>query len=446
MDRPQKVQCPPMKLDLNNIIDARLSNGGAGGGPETPLQSADTSPVASPVGFLRRMKSVRTLANLVKGSGQTSPNAQPRPVVSQAPAGIAKIPSSEAGWAREHRERFARSLTMQGDGSFGEVYKGRDLLTKEPVAIKVFQIGNARTEKVRADRLAHFHSEVRALEYIARSPHPNVIRMYASYTEHDSPRIVLELCEVSLLEILRMESDVRENSRVKLIHEEHIRTVMKQVFSAVSHCISIGVYNLDIKLENVMFTRNPFVRALDSVANVRLVEANLDTARIIDWGFSEVVPRNGYISLPAKSDRSVGSDHYIAPEVGYERPFYDMAKASSWNLGVVLYASLALRLPWALKFDANGRRVGNSHIDRANGCYESLEIFTVSKAGVNLVDRLIQVQPVDRISVREALNHAWFKDTTDLKVERTSSAPIDIKKAETKKATVSDHRRIHAMP
>jgi serine/threonine protein kinase len=222
---------------------------------------------------------------------------------------------------------------------------------------------------------------------------------------------------------------------------------MKQVFSAVSHCISIGVYNLDIKLENVMFTRSPFVRSLDCVANVRLVEANLGTARIIDWGFSEVVPRNGYISLPAKSDRSVGSDHYVAPEVGYERPLYDMAKASSWNLGVVLYASLSLRLPWVLKVDVNGRRVGKSHVDRANGSYDPLDTSVVSREGADLVDRLIQVQPIDRISVRETLNHAWFKSrTTFLPEERTSSAPIDIKKVETKKTEVPSRGRVHAKP
>lgn len=457
MDPPTLVQSPGLKLDLNRIIDARLSGGG-GVSMETttPTQSEDTSPVASPVGFLRRMKSIRALATLARGAGSAGSSAQnavgSRPQASAAPSGagcggIAKIPSTESGWAREHRDRFARSSTIEGDGSFGEVYKGRDLLTREPVAIKVFQMGGARTEKVRADRLAHFQAEVRALEYIARAPHPNVIRMYASYVEQDSPRIVLELCEVSLLELLRREYDLRQELGIKLIDEGHIRTVMKQVFSAVEHCIGIGVYNLDIKLENVMFARNPFVRALDCAANVRLVAAHLDTVRIIDWGFSEVAPRNGYVSLPARSDRNVGSDHYVAPEVGYEGRYYDMAKASSWNLGVVLYGALALRLPWALKIGPDGRRIGQSHVDRANGVYEPLERFAVSKEGSELVGRLIQVQPEDRTSVRDALKHRWFKEApVSPAQERASSAPIEIKRVAPRKPVAPEQARVHARP
>lgn len=132
----------------------------------------------------------------------------------------------------------------------------------------------------------------------------------------------------------------------------------------------------DIKLDNVL---------LDNEWGVK----------ICDFGVSKIITKHQFIK------EQCGTPAYIAPEIiadnGYEGFFADI-----WSLGIVLYAMLQGTVPF-----------------KAPNMKELLAVITtkgfsfpvkISPEAKDLVERMLVVNPPDRISLPEILSHAWMKE------------------------------------
>lgn len=132
----------------------------------------------------------------------------------------------------------------------------------------------------------------------------------------------------------------------------------------------------DIKLDNVL---------LDNERGVK----------ICDFGVSKIITKHQFIK------EQCGTPAYIAPEIiadnGYEGFFADI-----WSLGIVLYAMLQGTVPF-----------------KAPNMKELLAVITtkgfsfpvkISPEAKDLVERMLVVNPPDRISLPEILSHAWLKE------------------------------------
>lgn len=406
---------PVERLDLDKLCSAREGSSGT-----PPIDSAGNGPEGAqpPSGRLRRMVNLELGPDPVPSSGsgderiQALSPPQPPPsryleglVSSSAPqlscsiaqspepshAKRSPFPNEEASWVREHDGRYLRACTPIAGGAYGAVYRGRALDSGEYVAIKVYRITGDGSEREK-HAYHHFDTERRALQLLARRPHENIVRMLAHYFVDHSPRIVIEYCETSLLEVLC--ADVGGT----VVLEAHYREVMRRVFSAVAHCMDNGVYHMDVKLENILFARNPLVTAPDSPTLMRVDQEALKTVKLIDWGFAVIDPISCMLGMNPRTDAYVGSVHYCAPEVG--AGCYDAASAVSWSLGVCLFACIERRLPWGLVRDESIK-------DRAAGVYVRRN-NNVSDHAVHLLSGLLQVQPCERFSVKYALTLEWF--------------------------------------
>lgn len=399
------------QLDLNKVID-RQQTESSDGYPTSvtpPLNSPDSGH-----GKLRRMVSLarvpfEKMFGRAPSPQPTATNTSPPPTTPDPVSptserrSISRLPSGEASWARECLDRYAVSSRPLGSGTYGKVYRGRVVATGEYVAIKVFERNGARPTHD-ASAYQHYLNEVDALERIAQNPHPNVIQIVAHYMTDRSPRIVMELCQVSLLDVLRSDPDAR------FITEEHYREVLRQGFAALDHCLKLGVYHQDIKLENFMFAVNPVMVDRNSPTLLRVNREALRTVRIIDWGFSMVRPAladDGFSPrLPLRSYANVGSEHYSAPEIGEAAAYsYDVGQALPWSLGVCLYCCICRRLPWSLRKDEY-----RSWGLRDAGQYPNLDGMA-SPLALHLLSQLIQVRPSDRLTVEQALQHPWFQSS-----------------------------------
>jgi calcium-dependent protein kinase len=99
----------------------------------------------------------------------------------------------------------------------------------------------------------------------------------------------------------------------------------------------------------------------------------------------------------------VGSSYYIAPEV--LKKHYN-EKCDVWSCGVIMYILLSARPPFGGEDD-------NEIMERvATGKYdlESPPFNKLSKNSIDLIKRLLTMDPEQRISAEQALNHPWFKE------------------------------------
>lgn len=112
-----------------------------------------------------------------------------------------------------------------------------------------------------------------------------------------------------------------------------------------------------------------------------------------------------------------GTPMFMAPEVVKGNPYN--SKIDCWAMGVLLYLFMSGYLP----FQGNSNMIKDKII---NGKYhfEHVEFSQCSLLVIDLIKKLLTVNPNLRISAKQALNHEWFKAT---KID-AQQQPIQIRK------------------
>lgn len=161
------------------------------------------------------------------------------------------------------------------------------------------------------------------------------------------------------------------------LDEEEAMKYFRQILSAVGYCHSFNICHRDLKPENILLTK----------------EGNI---KIADFGMAAL-----HQSPEHKLKTSCGSPHYAAPEL-IRGSNYRGDKVDIWSIGVILYASLAGKLP----FDVEGTGkdwIGPLLLKIRKGSYEMSPEFSPEAA--NLIWRILQVNPRDRINLSQIWRH-----------------------------------------
>ncbi|EGZ24203.1 hypothetical protein PHYSODRAFT_344650 [Phytophthora sojae] len=290
----------------------------------------------------------------------------------------------------EQRLTFGRVL---GTGATSKVYEAVDTATGERVSVKVFdKVGmvEARRSMV-ADgqyvpekavhrvrrRLLKLVSE---LEISKSLDHPNIIKYLGAYETSHRICIVHELVEGSdLLEHLL------ENGKMP---EDQAAGVFRQLLSALEYCHARNVFHRDLKLENVMITKDLKVK-------------------LIDFGLSEVV---AFREQPLKT--VCGTPLYCSPEILFLHTTAEAARngfhggpADVWSVGVLIFALLTGCAPFDdSDFHRLRRDVSRNHIN-----YPAY----ISDQAKGLLKNVLVTDALMRPTVTDLLSYGWFQDAVE---------------------------------
>lgn len=162
----------------------------------------------------------------------------------------------------------------------------------------------------------------------------------------------------------------------------------RQIIAAVRYCHELNICHRDLKPENILLTKDGQIK-------------------IADFGMAALHQSPGH-----KLKTSCGSPHYAAPEV-VKGGAYRGDKTDIWSIGVILYATLAGKLPFDT--DATGDDLVRALVPKIKkGVYEMPEDF--SPEATDLIWRMLQVNPRDRITMGQIWRHsvvrkyAWLDD------------------------------------
>src|SRR4051812_7728708 len=196
-------------------------------------------------------------------------------------------------------------IELIGEGTFGRVYRGRDLRLERAVAVKVIKPWWAE-DPVWLERFAR---EARTL---ARVSHEGIVQIYDVGQTADSPYYVAELMEGGSLADRLREGPMPPAEAVD---------VAQQMSRALGQAHSQHVIHRDVKPANILLGAN-------------------DRVKVSDFGVARLA--DGSSHGPAAT--AVGTPRYMSPEQA--RGTATGAASDVYGVGVVLYEMLAGRPPF----------------------------------------------------------------------------------------------------
>ena len=269
-----------------------------------------------------------------------------------------------------HKHPFVdyRYVKELGRGSFSVVHKAvrvgsfDDRNLPEVVALKEYD-----PKRVRSSVLTAVQFEMNILSQLS---HPAVVALYAVYSTPEKLSLAMEY--------LRGGEVLKTLGRKKLYLELDGRRIVRQVAEALAHLHSRDVIHRDIKPENLIFKDH------DDTSPVK----------VVDFGLCLLVSS----ITPATSEVVCGTKGYLAPEVitaGQYSPACDC-----WALGVLSYILLSGTMPFS-PVNLRSAVEGTYHLT-------SQQWQRVSHEGRDFIRRLLCVQPGQRMTAAESLDHPWM--------------------------------------
>ena len=272
------------------------------------------------------------------------------------------------GKSKADPEEDYKKLNFLGEGSFASVYKVQNKFTDVICAMKVIN-------KTFSCTIEDENEILNEINILRTMDHPGILKIFEFYSSKQNYSIVTELCPGG--ELFQQIIDKGPFT------ERYSAYVMYQIFSAVNYCHKMHIVHRDLKPENILIVGKD--------------REGLPTIKICDFGTSKMFEKG------AVERKLVGSSYYIAPEV--LKKHYN-EKCDVWSCGVIMYILLSARPPFGGEDD-------NEIMERVStGKYdlESPPFNKLSKNSIDLIKRLLTMDPEQRISAEQALNHPWFKE------------------------------------
>jgi hypothetical protein len=199
----------------------------------------------------------------------------------------------------------------------GEVWRGRDLATRRPVAIKLVQLASIGDPALVAVTIARFRREA---DTLARLRHPNIVSALAAGSVGNQLFMVMELAEGISLDAMLSQ---REANRLGMFPVKSVLHLAGQTCSGLAAAHAIGVVHRDIKPSNLMVSPRGHLM-------------------IVDFGIARLLEDNSP-RLTAPSE-TVGTLSYMSPE---QAAGIDVdGRSDLYSFGCVLYELLAGRPPF----------------------------------------------------------------------------------------------------
>lgn len=254
---------------------------------------------------------------------------------------------------------FERKL---GSGSYASVYKAVNKHNNDVCAVKCIKrssLTDTSTENL-----------LREIEILKNIRNDHIVPLKDFQWNDNYIYLIMEYCQGGDL------SNFIKSRRT--IPEKYVRRFLQQIAFALKHLHSLGIAHMDLKPHNILLT-----------------STNNPSLKLGDFGFAQKLIGN------TPGQHLKGSPLYMAPEI-LKYKSYD-AKVDLWSVGVILYEVIFGYAPF----------ISNS--------FEELEVKILDDKPIeipsnimlsanckDLLKRLLQRNPKDRISFEQFFNHPFI--------------------------------------
>ncbi|KAJ1455161.1 kinase-like domain-containing protein [Pelagophyceae sp. CCMP2097] len=261
-----------------------------------------------------------------------------------------------------------KKVDTLGTGAFSKVLKANRRLADGSLGVAVAVKCITKTAEFKDEDIDSLHEEVAVLRSV---DHPNIIKLYDFYEEKKMFFICIELMEGGEL----FDRIVKKT----FFNEKEARDLTRILLDALAYLHRRKIVHRDLKPENLLL-KSPY---------------NDFDIKIADFGFAK--------SVDGKSlDTQCGTPGYVAPEILKGAKYG--TEVDMWSCGVIIYILLGGYPP----FHDDNHAVLYNKIRAADYTFEPQYWDQVSADAKDLIEKMLIVDPDERLTADQALRHPWF--------------------------------------
>ena len=291
--------------------------------------------------------------------------------------------------------QFYKYGRLIGQGAFGKVNLGLNILTGRIVAVKSF---NKNNSELTGDNMKKIKYET---DLMKKLNHPNITKILEMFEDEKYFLIIMEYINGG-----NLFSFVKKRRKLS---EKTAKFLFRQIILGIKYIHEQNIVHRDIKLENLLIDLN-------------------NNVKICDFGIGRKIENKNQLLHD-----QCGTLMYMAPEIllSTKEKGYEGFPVDIWSAGISLYIMLSGTLPFSYKkkkHNKNGEEIENEEEEEEESISskskkneddnfelqysivyrEPKYIENISDEARDLLKGLLNKDPKKRLTCEQILNHPWL--------------------------------------
>ena len=278
-------------------------------------------------------------------------------------------------------------VKLLGQGGFGKVFLGEELLSKRKVAIKKL------TNTIAKSQVGIIHE----IQQISKFHNDNIVSYFHHFYEDGALHLVMEYCEGGSL---------KDRIRLKNYTETEVFAWLQVLAKTLRIIHNKGVYHKDIKPDNILFSKNGTIKISDfGIANLKIGTKSYMSPEALQDDHSSPKTIDIYALGVTMMELLIGNNPFgkLSTKDIFEfhkQKKYPILHLPNWQQDIILKA------------------INPNSNDRFQYMVEIEEAIAAQSIPIEFNDNFFKISTLLQLAEKELIQKKWFKALSYLETSK----------------------------